>query len=253
MRPYLPLQLLAERYRVVFWDMRGNGLSERVSREELSYANMVEEFHAIKQLFSPHRKAAIIAHSWSAVFGAIYLGKYPEDIEQAVLMEPFGLRDTFMNNVGQALNLGSEGYMDMMYSSELITPREHESLDFRMLGMLTSGVRDYFCDRENPPDWPVWRVGGLALLVWEKALLDGTAYHYDFTTGAENYDGEVLFAGSSCSPIGYAFQEKCNQRVFRNAHVLRIEDCGHRLVTEQFDVLVQGLKGFLREYRRGAR
>ena len=43
MRAYLPLQELQDRYIVVMWEQKGNGLSERVSEKELSYEAMVEE------------------------------------------------------------------------------------------------------------------------------------------------------------------------------------------------------------------
>lgn len=252
MRSYLVLRVFSDRYHVVFWDMRGNGLSERVTEEELSYANMVDEFHAIKEHFSPDSQTSIISHSWSAVFCAMYIQKYPDDIRQAVLMEPIGLKDEFMKNVGQALNLTTSGYLEMSWASDMMTSREHETLDYRMLAMLSSGVRNFSCDPDNLPPWPVWRVGGLALIVWERSALKGTSYSYDWTGNASRFTGEVLFVGSSCSPIGYKFQEKYNKNVFQNARVLRIEDSGHRLVTEQPDTLIAGLRGFLQAYKGGA-
>ena len=114
-----------------------------------------------------------------------------------------------------------------------------------MLAMLPSAVRSVYCDSDNPPPWPVWRVGGLALIVRESTVLDGADYSYDFTTHANRFSGPVLLVGSSCSPIGYAFQEKYNQSVFPNTTVLRIENSGHRLITEQPAVLIQGLRTFL--------
>lgn len=251
MRPYLVFRDFSDRYHVVFWDMRGNGLSERVTEAELSYANMVEEYHAIKEYFSPDSQVSIIGHSWSAVFCAMYIQKYPDDICQAVLMEPIGLKDEFMDDVGQALNLTTSGYLEMSWASDMMTPDEHEDLDYRMLAMLSSGVRNFSCDPDNLPPWPVWRVGGLALIVWERSALNGSSYSYDWTKNASRFTGEVLFVGSSCSPIGYQFQEKYNEDVFPNARVLRIENSGHRLVTEQPDTLIAGLRGFLQAYKRG--
>jgi proline iminopeptidase len=250
MRAYLPLLELSERYRVVMWDQRGNGLSERVSRDELSIACMVEEISMLQSHFSPDRKISIMGHSWSSVFVARYLAEYPGKVDQAILMEPFGLKDMFMESLEGMLNLGSSGYMNMMYTSGYLTPRDHELLDFRMLATLRSGVRDYFCDCENLPEWPVWRVGGFALLTWESGILENGRYRYDFTEGFGEFDGEVLLVGSECSPIGADFQEEFHAGLFRNASVLRIRNSGHRILTENYPSLVNGLKQFLHAYRK---
>lgn len=248
MRAYLPLQELQDRYYVVMWDQRGNGLSERVSEKELSYEAMVEEIQAVKNHFCPDRRITIMGHSWSAVFAAMYLGKHADAVEEAVLMEPFGLQSAFMKNVDIPLNLTSKGYLEMMYSSKYLTPKDHEILDYRMLAMLRSGVRDYFCDSNNLPPWPVWRVGGYALIVWEKHLLHGTQYDYDFIAGLSSFPRRVLLIGSSCSPIGYEFQTTYHAPLFQHTQVLEITDSGHRIVTEQYEQLIAGLRNFLSKY-----
>ena len=252
MRAYLPLNEFQDKYFVVMWDQRGNGLSERVTEGELSYSAMVEEIQAVKNHFSPDRPITIMGHSWSAVFVAMYLGKHPAEVEQAILMEPLGLKAEFMENVDIPLNLTTEGYLDMMYSSKYMTPKDHETLDYQMLAVLRSGVRDYFCDIDNLPPWPVWRVGGYALIVWEKNLLKNNKPDYDFTYGLKLLPQEVLLVGSSCSPIGYEFQQKYHQPLFQHAQVLRIENSGHRIVTEQYEALVEGLREFLNLYQTGS-
>ncbi len=248
MRAYLPLQLFSDRYYVVMWDMRGNGLSERVPKEELTLDAMVEEIEAVRRLFSPNKKITLFGHSWSAVFIALYLGKYPEQVEQAIMAEPFGLTAEIQQKTNVSMNLVSEGYLDMAFASGIMTPKDHESLDYQMLAMLTSGVRNFFCDVENLPEWPVWRVGGLALLTWEASILEGGAWSYDFSQGLIDFPGKVLLIGSSCSPIGYAFQKEHNAPVFKSAETAEITDSGHRIVTEEFGQLVEAMKGYLFEY-----
>lgn len=248
-RAYLPLQVLADKYHVVMWDLLGNGLSERVGRKDLSADAVAEQIHLMKELFSPENPMTLIGHSWSAVFAAYYAGGYPGELTQLVLIEPPGLKDSFMEDVGQSLNLFTEGYLDMMYSRTYLTGRDHESLDYAMLATLKSGVRDFFCDENPMPDWPIWRAGGFALIVWESAILNHGAYDYDFTEGLEALTTPVLLVGSSCSPIGYTFQEKYNAGIFPNASVLRIENSGHRIITEQFEALLSGLHDYLEEYK----
>lgn len=248
MRPYLPLKVLSDKYYVVFWDMRGNGLSERCSREELSIDNMAEEIHAMKQIYSPAQPVNIISHSWSAFFTARYMALYPEELNQAVLIEPNGLKDTFMKEVGQSLNLFTAGYTDMMYSYNYLSPQSHEEFDFQALPMLTSGVRDFFCDPAHRPQWPVWRIGAFALIVWENSILKNGVFSFDYTKGLNRFSHKVLLVGSECSPIGYNFQKKYHQPLFQQADVLYIPHSGHRILTEQFDTLLSGLKTYLTEY-----
>lgn len=248
LRAYLPLECFADRYHVVMWDLRGNGLSERVTRDELAVGHVIEEIRAMKEIYSPGGPVTLMGHSWSAIFAARYAGVHPGDIDQLILMEPFGLKDEFMKEVGQALNLFTEGYLDMMYSRTYLTARDHETLDYAMLATLESGVRDFHCGDKPIPPWPIRRAGGFALIVWEASILSGTVYDYDFTEGLESLPREVLLVGSSCSPLGYRFQERYNATVFPDARVLKIENAGHRIITEQFAVLRAGIQDYLEEY-----
>jgi proline iminopeptidase len=250
MRAYLPLHILFDKYFVVFWDMRGNGLSERCTKEELAIDEMVNEIEAMKKIFSPDKPINIMGHSWSAFFAARYLARYPDHVNQAILIEPNGLKDDFMKDVGQALNLFTEGYMDMMYATKYLTAKDQEMLDYQALAMLRSGVRNFYCDENNIPEWPVWRIGAYALIVWEKSLLKNGKYDFDYTEGLDKFPNKVLIVGTECSPIGYSFQEKYHKPLFQNAEVLRIENSGHRILTEQFDALVIGVKSYLSEYKK---
>jgi len=153
--PYLAFETFADAYHVVLWDLRGNGLSERVPSSELSPSLMAEELHAVKQLYSSDAPATVVGHSWSADFAAIYLGRYPEEVSQAILLEPTGLTSADMESVPNVVNLFSTGYLDKAWIADIMSPSSHEALDFRMYAMLSSAVRDYFVDRDHPPPWPV--------------------------------------------------------------------------------------------------
>jgi hypothetical protein len=91
----------------------------------------------------------------------------------------------------------------------------------------------------------VWRPGGLALAIWESAVLDGTRFSYDFTPGAAAFPRSVLLVGTECSPIGTTFQRETNLTAFSHAQLLHIPHSGHRLINEQFDALMTGLNAFL--------
>jgi pimeloyl-ACP methyl ester carboxylesterase len=248
-RAYLPFRAFADKYRVVLWDLSGNGLSGRVCATELSFDSMVEEMHQVKLRFSPDSPVTVVGHSWSAAFAAMYCAKYPADTDQLVLMEPPGLKSEYMAAAQQILRLTSVEYCDMNVFQDSLAPTDHERLDFEMLAMLDSGVRDFFVDVNHRPVWPVWRVGGLALIVWERSLVNSSgAWQYDLTAGLGDYTNPVLIVGSSHSPIGYAFQERYTKPLFASARVLHIEQSGHRMITEQWAQLESGLRGYLKQY-----
>lgn len=245
MHPYLPLQVLSDEWRVVFWDQRGNGLSERVDADELDFADMVDEMQAVKELVSPDAPVALMGHSWSAVHAAMAVAAYPASFDQVVLLEPNGFTSDIQNTIGLALNLMSPGYLDMNWSLDGMSAADHERLDWQMMGLLDSGVRKLNCDEDDLPPWPVWRPGGLALIAWEASLFQQGRLDFDLTAGMAEYPGRVLFVGTECSPLGSDFQEAGNMTHFGDAELLHIEDSGHRLVTEQFDALEAGLRGWL--------
>lgn len=248
-RTYAAFEAFSDAYRVVIWDMRGCGLSERVGADELSIESMAEEMHAMKTLLSPDSPVTIVGHSWSASFAAIFCGRYPDDVIQAVLIEAPGLKAEFMEGLDQKLNLTSVGYCDMNWFNASLSPSDHERLDFAMLAMLEAGVRDFFVDIDDKPPWPVYRIGGLALLTWEKEIIgaDGT-WDFDHSEGLADFSPTVLIVGSSHSPIGYDFQRKTNATVFRSADLLLIDQSGHRIITEQWDALETGLRSYLAQY-----
>ncbi len=250
MRAYLSFQALADQYYVILWDQRGQGLSERVDRDELSFEDMVEEIEAMRRLFTPDKKITLIGHSWSAVFAALYGATYPEALQHLVLIEPFGFTSEIMKALTSTVNLMTPGYLDMAWISEKVSATDHDSLDFRVRGMLTSGVRPFFKDPKHLPYWPVWRVGGLALLTWEGALYENGVWKYDLTDGFDRIGANILLVGSEYSFIGYDFQMRWNAPLFTGASSLRgllIPDSGHRIITENWTALETGLRNFLEE------
>ena len=241
---YLPFEVFSDAYFVVLWDQRGQGLSQRVDRDELGFEAMIEEIKEVKNELSPSKPINLLGHSWSAVFALLYAGKYPADVERLILMEPFGFSSEIMNKADAGvLNLFTPGYLDMAWFSGMAPLDKHDALDFRMRGMLTSGVRPFFKDPDHFPPWPVRRVGGLALLVWESALLKGAQWDFDFSPSAASVQSPVLLVGSEYSYIGYDFQTTWNGAA--SVHTLLVTDSGHRMITENWSALEIGVRSFL--------
>jgi len=92
-RSLLGLSGLADTHRVVFYDQRGAGLSERVPAELLTLDGYLEELDAVIALTSPGRPVVLIGHSWGAMLASAYFGAHPERVDRAILIEP-GYLDT---------------------------------------------------------------------------------------------------------------------------------------------------------------
>jgi pimeloyl-ACP methyl ester carboxylesterase len=248
MRGYLKLApTLAAHYPLFMWDMRGNGLSERVPPSELGFRWMAEEIEAVRRTVAPDSKIILIGYSWSGVFASIYAGTHRQHVHSLVLIEPPGLTGEYQNEAGGALNLFGPGYLGMAYLSEVVSARDHATVDFRSLAMLESGVRDFFVDADNPPHMPVWRVGGVAIAVWESSVVGPGGFVYDYTDGLEALRQPVLLLGSDHSPIGYEFQKKTNLREFPNVRIGLVENAGHRMVVEELDQVVAHITRFFLE------
>lgn len=192
--------LVDEGYRVVFYDQRGSGLSQRFSKQ--SYLSlgagvmdlMYDELHAVIAHYrkSPVQKVVLLGHSWGAMLASGYAGKYPNDIQGLVLCEPGGL---IWNDVtdyvkaSRSFKLWSEILNDAAYLDQFISGKEdqHEILDYKM-SMLAS-KNNITGEGDFDPSIS-WRSGAVIM----DALFDcGDRYKLDFSKGLQNYYGPVLF------------------------------------------------------------
>ncbi|MFG6593737.1 alpha/beta fold hydrolase [Sulfitobacter sp. 1A13368] len=86
-RSLLALEALSDTYRVLFYDQRGAGLSERVTEARQGMADHLADLDALitAQGDGP---VLLIGHSWGAMLATAYLGHRPEVVSRAVLIEP---------------------------------------------------------------------------------------------------------------------------------------------------------------------
>ncbi|UCE05387.1 MAG: alpha/beta hydrolase, partial [bacterium] len=236
-RPYLPLRILADKYFVVMWDQRGSGLSERISKSEITWDAVVEEIDQVKTHFSPDKLVTLIGHSFGGAYTTLYMSRRPQNVYQAVLAEPGpGLNRDIFDETSRDLieiNLAEEVLNDMLWHGEFLSAKDHEQMDYKYLMNHHSTIPKFYCDKNNLPPWPIWRVGAYLEYIKQKRLLEDK--DYDFVAGLDQFPRKVLIIASECSAIGYDFQVKYHQPLFKDAEVVLIKNSGHRLFTEQFD------------------
>jgi proline iminopeptidase len=234
---------------VVYWDQRGNGLSERIGAEEISPEAMVEEIDAVRDRFSPGAPVTLVGHSFGAMYTALYASRRPEAVAQAVLVEPGGLNDAiFRETYGDTVNIDllSAGMTDRMWGNRTLSADDHEEMDYRaLLVLLDDAQMNYWCDPEAAPEWPLWRPGAYLELERSTAMLrDG----FEFAEGLREWPVPVLILGTECSSIGYDFQVEYTAPLFADAEVAFVPDAGHRLFVEQPLFILDVLRGYLEGY-----
>jgi proline iminopeptidase len=252
-RSYLGLKTLTDRYRVVFWDQRGSGLSERITREEITWDAAVAEIDAIKQLYSPAAPVTLISHSWGGMYAALYLGRYPERVDQVVFIEPGpGLKDDiFTANMNEMFifNIADIVANEQQLLGHFLSSWDHAQLDYRYRLVHDSKMTQYYPDPGNRVDLPVWRVGAYVEYIRQNALMgSGLQFNYDFTDGLDTFPRQVLILGGSGSSLGYDFQERYHKPLFSDARVEEIEGTGHRMLLEKPDDVLNVIRDYLSLY-----
>ncbi len=243
---------LSERYHVVIWDQRGAGLSERITAEELTMDSVVEEIDAIRMQFASDEPITLVGHSWGGGITALYASRRGEHVRQVAMLEPMPFDGEWMaGQMDQIVQYSffNEGWNDQARLDELLAAADHETLDYRAALTLRSGMANYFCDRFDQPEWPIWRVGGYLEYARNQLMLDGRTFRYDFAEeGLEDFTTEVLILGGECGGLGAEFQRR--QAVeWPDARVVEIPDAGHRLSVEQPELTLAALTAYLEEFQ----
>ncbi|MCA9628971.1 MAG: alpha/beta hydrolase [Myxococcales bacterium] len=255
-RALLPFQALSDRYYVVMWDQRGNGLSERIGSEEYSFDSVVEEIDELRSRYAGGRPVSLIGHSFGAMYSALYMSRHPEHVDQAVLVEPAGLNgqiftDTFSDVID--IDLFSPELSETYWQNEVLAPSSHEAMDYKALLLLENGHQThYFCDADHPPRWPVWRPGAFVEYRRGKLMgagLSGGNFDFDFAKGLDTFPRKVLLIGGTCSALGPDFQSRYHVPLFADAEVDTIQGAGHRMFVEKPDDVLVAVRGYLREYQ----
>jgi proline iminopeptidase len=182
-----------QNYRVVFYDQRGTGLSQRFPKSvynlQLAYDDLAGVIAHYKT--SPNQKVFLLGHSWGAMLATAYINKYPTAVNGAILAEPGGFKwndvEDYITRL-QKLNLFSEHLNDVVYIDQFLTGKkdEHAILDYKFL--LSSEAETGTIGNEDRI--PSWRYGA----VTSKAYLEiGKKEKPDWTTNLKSFTTKVLF------------------------------------------------------------
>jgi proline iminopeptidase len=221
-------------YRVVFYDQRGSGLSQRFSKR--SYTDlgtgaldmMYNELDGVIAHYRTHsgQKVVLLGHSWGAIMATGYVAKHPDAVQKLILCEPGGFKwDDIMEYTNKTRDFGlwSEALNDATYIDQFLTGNEdqHEVLDYKMA---LRGSKNDITGEDHILPGSFWRSGA----VINAGLFEvGKSIQPDFSEGIDRYNKPVLFIYSERNKV---YTDSWAQKVagiFRSARLIKINGVGH--------------------------
>lgn len=244
---------ISDKYFVVAWDQRGCGLSERIDEIEFTLESAIEEINKMKEIYAPDQKISLLGHSWGGGLATYYTSKFPELVSQLLLIEPMPLTGQDMQHVFKSLvdfSYFNGSWNSLARHGHALSPSGHAQVDYRAMMILRSDMTgSYHCDGNNPPEWPIHRVGAFVEMVRNKRLYNAkTGFKYDFRSGITNFKEKVLVLGGSCSSLGYEMQKMYTKPHFYDSEAIEIKDAGHRMNIDKIEEVMGAIKSFLKAY-----
>lgn len=245
------LAALSDSYRVIFYDQRGAGLSERVPAEDLTLEGHVVELGAVIDHFAPEGRPILIGHSWGATLAVAYLGQRPDDVARAILIEP-----GYLDAAGRMrwreeskLYMSGPAYLREAivtgFRAQHVTGPDLSAQDDFLVGRMVH----YFADHpENPYHCgsgysaPSWRFGALSNQTMD-AIPEVEINR--IAANASVFDGPVLFMAGACNDwIGEPLQSEHLSR-FADATLVVVPDAGHDVIWDNPDATLAIIRAFL--------
>src|ERR1022692_3098914 len=231
-RSMLELKALADDgYRVVFWDQRGAGLSERYDGSIYTWSLYLEDLRQVVDMMTaPGKPYVFIGHSWGAMYAAWFINQYGDDggrLRGAILSEPGALTkqelDEFLKRSLASVDLTGEQFNDALWSGQFMSPDDQARADYLQMIMALGGSPA----EHNAQPTPMWRVGAVvnsALL--HLADVDG----FDFTTHLKSYGHKVLFLRGELNTAATLQSQQEMAAYFANAEIVTIPGVGHEMI-----------------------
>ena len=212
-----PIQDLAKDHHLIFYDQRGTGLSPRVNKEALTLDSSLEDLHQIVSHYGGQGQVKLIGHSWGAMLVVGYLGKHPERVSHAVVVEP-GILNPVSAKAFVDRFKASQSWWDMLplvkyiLMAPFVSNKDgHERFDYVMTRLMNRAKPGgpYQCEGESMPPDAFGRAGYAAFANMLKPVLDRPErFTQDLTHNIAAYRGKLLMLSSECSFIGYKFQQE---------------------------------------------
>jgi proline iminopeptidase len=235
-RSMLDLRALADDgYRVVFWDNRGAGLSQRHDASTYTMTLYLQDLRqVVDTMTAPGQPYVFIGHSWGAMYASWFINEYGDDggrLLGAVLSDPGGLNkqelDAFMKRYFASVDFTGEQFNDALWSGQFLSADDHARADYLLMTMALRGVPSEHKDPSHLA--PMWRLGAVV----SSALFDlADRNGFDFTTHLKSYQHKVLFLRSDLDTAHTLESQRQMAAHFADADVVTMVGAGHEMIHE---------------------
>ena len=248
-RYLLPLRVLAdEGYRVVFWDQRGTGLSQRHAASELDLDIYIEDLRQVIDYYAPNRPVMFIAQSWGAMYLTAFINQYGDyngRIRGAILTEPGAFTDEqlagFLKRLQATLSPLGEQFNDALWSAQFLTPADHERADYHA-GLFA--IRGAPAEHRDPNNLaPIWRAGAVVSKRFQAIAKEG----FDWTTNLDAYQHQVLFLRGDLNEAATLEHQQELAAAYPRARIETITNAGHEIIWERTTDYLTHTRAYLRE------
>jgi len=221
-------------FRVVFYDQRGAGLSERFPESVYSMQIMFDDLEAVINHYrvSPGQNVILLGQSWGAMLATAYVNEHPDAISGLILGEPGGLVwQDVVDYVDRSRDakITSEIMNDMLYMDQFITGKstQQEILDYKY-GLLSFNENEEGNPIGNEQMVPFWRGGA----VTNKAFFDiGEAEKPDWTTNLQLFPTDILFMYSENNKAYGPDHAAKVSSAYPDVQLLEVKGAGHDMLT----------------------
>lgn len=260
-RYLLDLKALSDKYFVVFYDQRGTGLSPRVSEDQLTLANMIDDVDRIVRHYGKGNPVRLIGHSWGAMLASGYVAQHPDMVSHMILAEP-GMLTTeaaqaFMEKF--KMSFGWDGIKQLAWlwlQSRHVDKVDNQARDdyffthMMRLDAAGSPIAGYFCDGRPPEGlMKAWRYNFASnRKIQAEGVSDLENNPIDLVNGLKKYEGKTLFITGECNTmIGESFQRKFHLNYFPGAAFKVIPGSGHMMFSEKPSESLKVVETFLKK------
>jgi proline iminopeptidase len=221
-------------YRVVFYDQRGSGLSERHPKNIYSLQLMYDDLSGVIAHYrrSVNQKVFLLGHSWGAMLATAYVNKYPTKVNGLILGEPGGfVWQDVLDYIKRSrkIKFTSELTGDLLYPNQFITGRknEHAVLDYKYT-LLSIADGHWDNPTGNEGKLPIWRGGAVINLAFSEI---GDREKPNWTAGLNQFTTKVLFVYSENNrAYGLQHAQKVSA-AYPNVELLKVNGAGHDMLT----------------------
>jgi proline iminopeptidase len=233
-------QLANHGYRVVFYDQRGSGLSQRfpkASYTSLGLGVLDQMYDDLAGVIAHYRKSAaqkvyLVGHSWGGILATGFAAKYPFKVQGLVVAEPGGLKWEDIEEYtkkSRDFGLWTELANDAAFLDQFLSGKkdQHAVLDYKMALM---GYNNNITGEHNVLPGSQWRAGAVVNTACYEIADE---YAPDFTVGINAFTKPVLFLYSAqnkaytdawAQKISSAYNTKVLQKITGTGHQGMFQD-----------------------------